>query len=264
MPISMWFCPSCCRPVELDHFAKTVCGEIVHEDYASAVLADDREHEFSGKVAVGSSIGCPRKAAISRTESLIINPLDYNSLMTGKAWHSMMQERSERSESCEVEVTGKILGLAVTGRIDRVRVASDGIVIEDWKHHGDWAMRYLKDESMVRSEAAVQVSLYAELYAQQVGIRPVRGKVWHHSTGGGFLPRDVKLWTLEECLSFRPYNGEFCVADLILQVQGGIEGDWRNLPPSGKSQMFGKSGKTACDYCSSQTVCFTAANGAPF
>lgn len=264
MPITQWFCPICKAPRSLDHFSATICGEQVHCDFAEAILADERGHEPSGKVSISSAIGCPRKAAITRVEQLIVNPQDFNSIMVGKAWHSAMQQGSANSELCEVKVEGKILGLNVTGRIDRVRPTTTGLCIDDWKFHGDWAMKYLKDESTARPEAAVQVSLYAELYSQQFGIRPDRGKVWHHSTGGGSLPRDVELWKLEECLSFHPHNGEFCVGDLILQTQGGLEGGWRNLPMSGSTQTFGKSGKTSCDYCVARKTCYDNQFGAPF
>src|SRR5258706_16380527 len=100
MPIANWRCPACLLPQPLDHFARTACGNAVHPDYAAAVLADDRDHEPSGKVAVGGGLGCPRKSAIMRTEQLTINPLDYNSVITGKTLHTMVEARSDKPDLC--------------------------------------------------------------------------------------------------------------------------------------------------------------------
>lgn len=262
MPITKWRCPNHLEPQELDHFAVSSCGDVIHPDYAAAVLADDRGHEPSGKVAVGGGLGCPRARVIQRVESLTVDPLAYNSLLTGKAWHNVM-EAAGSPDLCEVEIGGKILGLEMIGVIDRVRFMPDGAtVLDDHKHTNEWTFKRLPAEE-AKTEHVIQLSLYAELYRQTFPDQPASyGRLWYHATVGGFISKRVDFWRLEDCLSYKPYGGQYCVGDLLLQTQGGLEGNWAMLPLAGESQTFGS--KSMCDYCSVRDVCWTQARGAPF
>lgn len=261
MPITAWHCPDCCRPVGLDHFADTACGEIVHPDFAAAVLADDRDKaDRRGRVGVSDGTGCARRKIIGDIEDIIVDPLAYNSVLTGTAWHTLMETHGD-SVNCEVEVSGTIAGIKLVGHIDRVRYGPP-LVLDDHKHTNDYSFGYQRKGEATKPEHEAQLSIYAELFRQTFDLTPAHGVIWYHATAGGFLPRKVEFWPLERCLSLKPYGGEFSVMDLWLQVQGGLEGDWRNLPLAGESQSFGA--KSACDYCAVREVCWTAARGAPF
>ena len=246
----------------LDHFSTTKCGEIVQQDYVSAVLADDRRQaEYGTAIRVTDGLGCPRKRVIGLKENLSINPLDYNSPLTGTAWHEKLQAHSDQPEHCEVEVGGTIAGVDVVGHIDRVRFFDGSVTLQDAKHTNDYSFKYIKADGP-KPEHVCQLSIYAELYYQTFDVKPVSGTIWYHATVGGFLPQWVAFWPIEQCLIFKPYGGQYCYLDLLLQVSGGLAGDWRNLPLAGESQTFGS--KSACDYCSVRDVCWTAARGAPF
>lgn len=259
MPISKWRCPNCLLPQPLDHFATSRCGDIIHPDYAAAVLADDGEKERrAGVCGVTDGLGCPRRKIIGEREQLTVNPLDYNAMLTGTAWNEKMDAHSGSPDNCQVTVAGDIGGVPVVGHIDRVRY--EPLTIEDWKHTNDFSFKYAKNGEL-RAEHVLQVSIYAELYRQMFDLTPTRAMIWHHATGG-LLPKIVELWPLEQCLTFKPYGGQYAYMDLLLQVSGGLAGDWRNLPLAGESQTFGS--KSACDYCSVRDVCWTQARGAPF
>jgi len=261
MPIAKWRCPNCLLPQELDHFAATPCGNSVHPDYAAAVLADDRGKDRAGKIGVTDGLSCPRRKIISDTEQLTIDPLAANSPLTGTAWNEKLDAHSDSPEQCQVEVAGTILGLTIVGHIDRVRFVGGDTVIDDHKHQNDWSFKYTA-KGEIKPEHDCQVSIYAELYRQTFGQEAAYAMIWTHATAGGFVARRVELWPLERCLSFKPHGGEFCVADLWLQVAGGLAGDWHNLPLAGEAMSFGS--KSMCDYCSVRELCWTTARGASF
>lgn len=267
MPITSWRCPACLTPQPLDHFASTACGNSVHPDFASAVLADAAASaERAGRVGVSDGFGCPRRKVLSETHDGPVDPVAYNSMLTGTAWHSAMEGTSASPDLCEVEVGGVIAGITLVGHIDRVRFVGPAVVIDDWKHTNDYSFGYLRGKGGVAGETKPEheasVSLYAELYAQTFGRRPAYGMIWYHATAGGFLPRRVALWTIERCLAFRPYGGDYTVGELYAQVAAGIASGWESLPLAGESQSFGA--KDACSYCAVRETCWTQERGAPF
>lgn len=261
MPIVALRCPNCLLPQPLDHFAGA-CGDTIHCDYVTAVLAGDGERgRRVGRVGVSDGLGCPRKKLIMDVEDVTVNPLDFNAMLTGTAWHDKMEAHAVAPAQCEVEVEGTVIGIKVIGHIDRVRIIGSAIVLDDHKHTNDYSFGYLR-KGEIKPEHECQLSVYAELYAQTLEQRPAYGMIWTHATAGGFFPRRVEFWPMERCLSFKPYGGDYCVADLLLHVQGGIEGDWRNLPLAGQSMTFGS--RDACSYCAVRDVCWEAETGASF
>src|ERR1044071_8375941 len=94
MPLRAWVCNQCHKDVPLDHFAKTSCGRYVDPSYAQAVLVDHLEETQSveGMVRVSDAAGCPCKRAIFAQEDVAVDPLTFNAAMTGKAWHSLLEE----------------------------------------------------------------------------------------------------------------------------------------------------------------------------
>lgn len=268
MPITAWQCPSCCRPVPLDHFATTECGHHVHPDYANAVLLREREyHEGAHGVRVHDGLGCPRKHAIERTESYAADPLSYNAVERGNAWHDFMQKYSADPQMAEVEVVGVIAGVNVGGRIDRLRgVIVEGrivsAIVEDWKTSSDFREKYVKKDG-ISPEYQVQGSLYAELVEQSFRWRPTWGRIWYKFSRS-ILPLEYDLWPLDQALAHHPHGGEYSVVELLRQAELFVTGmwDWKQLPLAGETQRFGD--KTLCDYCSVRAVCWTQAKGAPF
>lgn len=265
MPISAWICPHCGgRERPLDHFASTTCGELIHPDYAAAVLKDRSSQYVSGVVRVSHGLGCPRKAAIEYAESYAINPLKSNAPLTGVAWHNLM-EAAGPVEKCEVRVSGEISGIPLQGKIDRIRALPSGeFVLEDWKHGSDRATSERKS-SPPKERDVIQLSVYAELTQQTFGERPVRGIIWGHgSTEGAIVPQPVKLLPIDEVLAKQPFEGDHSVIELYAQADEVFREDahWSRLPLAGASMKLGN--RTACDYCDVRTLCTAADRGAPF
>lgn len=276
MPIAKWYCGACKAEKSLDHFDQSECGlTYAHPDYCAAILRDDNTREG---VHVTDLLGCPRKAAIMRTEPYAVDPLSLNAAETGKAWHTHMEKGAASPiyhfphTYAEAEVSGTIAGIKVVGRVDRLRppswhegmAADDHIpgVIEDWKHQSDFAASYLAKEG-AKPAHTVQLSLYAELVSQTFGWRPAFGVVWYHWSGQGAKAMKavrVELLALEAALAHHPYECEFSVAQLLGQAASGKH--WKELPLAGETILFGN--KTGCDYCPVAGVCKKEALGAPF
>jgi hypothetical protein len=266
MPITSWICAACGgREVPLDHFATTSCGEKVHPDYAAAILADRADQYVTGKVRVSHGLGCPRRAAIEESEGFAVDPLDLNSMLTGTAWHAFV-ERAGPKEWVEVEVSGKLAGVQVAGKMDRLRQLSDGTwAIEDWKHVNDFGVKFIS--AGPKAEHKIQTSLYAELLEQCGSQRPTVGIIWYHSSQQGkaaLTSHKFDLMPTHEALDQRPYDCDYTVAELLKQAASHYEDGikWQELPLAGKSIKFGT--KTACNYCSVMSVCREAEVGAPF
>lgn len=265
MPITTWKCGVCHQPsVPLDHYAVSNCGLAVHPDYVAAVLRTQEDNHPGGCVRVSSASGCPRSAAIMAVEPIAADPLAFNAMLTGTAWHALMAVDSDPAFT-EVEVEGTIDGIRMRGHIDRVLRHGDTLVIADWKHSNDFARKYLKDAA--KPEHICQTSLYAELYHQQHGEqpRPTRGVNWYHFTSSpAFTPLWYDLWSLETVLSHHPYGCNFSVREIMHQSADFAAGKvkWEDLPLVGQGFQF--SGKTACDYCGVFDACQTQATGAPF
>lgn len=272
MPITAWKCSVChAAKVDLNHYATTDCGLAIHPDYVAAVLGEQEDGFPDGKVRVSAASGCPRSAAIMATEDVTADPLAFNAMLTGTGWHQLMASHGPRSVETddglmplvEVEVKGVIDGIAIVGHIDRLLRTASGLVIADWKHANDFARKYLKDTA--KPEHIVQTSLYAELYAQQHGERPLRGVNWYHfMSSPPFVPAWYDLWPVARCLEHKPYGCEFTVREILHQAADFAAGKmiWADLPLVGKGFQF--SGKSACDYCSVFDVCQMQATGAPF
>lgn len=263
MPITAWNCPECKRTVPLDHYESGgACSLVVHPDYTAAVLADRLKQADKPWPSVTMGLGCVRAQAIQRDEDVAIDPLEVNAMLTGTAWHALMDGRTADHE---VVVSGQLGGLAVSGQIDRIRRLADGrLVVEDWKHANDFSRKYA---TTAKPEHVVQVSLYAELYGQTFGEKPTTGIIWQHYTSSpGLVPRAVELWPVERCLAHRPYESEWTVGELLRMADEYANEcappKWADLPLVGQSIKFGT--KTACDYCAVRAVCTTAALGAPF
>jgi len=264
MPVASWKCGVCHQPsVPLDHYAVTNCGLAVHPDYVAAVLADQQDNFPDGKVRVSAAASCPRSAAIMATEDVAVDPLASNAMLTGTGWHHLMAKHTIDPALCEVEVTGIIDGIPMVGHIDRLLRYNGALVIADWKHTNDFSRKYLKD--VAKPEHIVQTSLYAELYSQQHGERPLRGVNWYHFTSSApFAPMWYDLWALEKCLAHKPYGCEFTVRQILHQAADFAAGrtKWADLPLTGSGFDFG--GKSGCHYCSVFDTCQTQATGAPF
>jgi len=263
--IVAWLCPECKQQVPLDHYESGgPCSLAVHPDYAAAVLADRAKQADKRWPSVTMGLGCVRSQAIQQDENVAINPLDVNAMLTGSAWHTLMDRGLVGAN--EVEVSGQLAGMTVSGVIDRVRLLSDGrLVVEDWKHANDFARKHA---TAVKPEHVVQISLYAELYNQSYGQQPVAGIIWQHYTSSpGLVPRAVELWSIEQCLAHKPYDADWTVGQLLKMADGYDNAcfpiKWQDLPLVGETIKFGSS-KTGCDYCAVKSACFQAALGAPF
>lgn len=257
MPITAWNCPGCKRVVGLDHYSTTNCGlTVCPADYAVAVLNDRAVHDHLSTARVSNGTGCPRGSKLLTTENVTVNPLDFNLALTGVAWHALMATADPAT--AEVIVSGTIDGVMLTGHIDRVIKRSNGdVVISDHKHGNDFARKYAE----LKPEYIVQVSIYAELYAQTFGVRPIGGVIWRHfASSPPFIPFAFKLWDVVACLAHKPYGGQFTVGELYHQAASGVS--WRDLPLVGATMAFGS--KSFCDYCEVRTACTEAATGAPF
>lgn len=261
MPIARWYCARCRADVPLDHFATTECGETVcHPDVAAAILHHDRNQHVRGVVRVTTGLGCPRRSVIEHTEEYAVDPLDANAMLTGTAWHALMEAHG--GEEAEVSVAGTLAGVKVAGKSDKMR----GSLVEDHKNVADAKAPYIRKDGPSRGHI-VQLSIYAELAEQSGRPRPTRGIIWYHTSKAGadaLIPVPVELLHISEALEFKPGEGEFSVAELYAQAEAGIaSGDWRAMPLAGRTQQFGKF-KTACDYCGVRAICTEGEKGAPF
>lgn len=261
-----FYCQKCRANVPLDHFAETACGLVVHPDYAAAVVADSLRQR-GDRIHVTSVLGCPRKAAMEQVADVYVDPLAYNAMLGGTAWHSLMELTSTKPEFCEVEVRGAVAGVELVGKVDRLHPPT---AISDWKVTSEWAEKWLskpRDEGGgMKAEHLAQLSLYAELVEQTQGWRPQHGVVWYR-THKTMLPFAEQLWDLATVLAFHPLGGEFSVAELINQAAwsadcGTTSECWQELPLAGESMAYGQ--KSACDYCAMREPCWTAAKSAPF
>jgi hypothetical protein len=251
-----FYCQKHRANVPLNHFDE--CNA-VHPDYAAAILADSQKMRGEG-VHVTSALGCPRRAAIERTASVYAEPLGYNAVLGGTAWHALMQRFSSHPEHCEVEVKGVVAGTVIVGTVDRLHPPDS---ISDWKTTSEfaekWLMKPKAEGGGAKAEHIAQLSLYAELVEQSLGWRPEFGTVWYR-THKKMMPFTEKLWDLETVLAFHPLNGDYSVADLLGQLTSPMK--WEDLPLVGETQKYGN--KTACDYCGVRDACYTQARGAPF
>ncbi len=263
MPITGWICPSCAREAPLSHFESEPCRFVVHPDYANAVLNDRESHQGRTVPSVTQALGCPRSTKIQDSESFSVDPLSLNAPLTGTAWHAAMERAApDQAGVSEVDLSGVINGIALTGTADRLDEPL--LLIEDWKHKSDFGLKYVKKDGAA-IEHWLQLSLYAELCEQTLGWRPTKGYIWYHSSVSGkdaMIPIFVKLFSLEETLAAKPHNGKFTVAELLIQAAKPAA-MWASLPLAGESQMFGKD-KNMCSYCSVKSICWTQAKGAPF
>lgn len=286
MPITAWKCPGCHREVPLDHYETTKCGATVcHPDYARAILRDNEDRYVKDQVTVTVGLGCPRSRAIENDLPVAVNPLEFNALLIGRAWDQLLENHSPAGTS-KVVVKGTIAGVEIWGEIDRVRELTNGeqtyLAIEDHKHGNNFQQRFAKKDvesgkPVVKPEQAIQTSIYAELYAQQEGVRPTHGVIWQHYSGAPgpsnavLTPHIYLLWSVADCLAHKPYNGEYTVEQLYKMAdryekwkRGGaaIRVEALDLPLVGKTMSFGT--KEFCDYCEVRDTCFTADRGAPF
>lgn len=255
MPITGWWCAKCRARVPLDHY--DVCPG-VHPDFAAAVLADNQKHRTEG-IHVTQALGCPRRGLLEKAEDVHVDPLAYNAMLGGTAWHKLMETASTKPELCEVDVAGVVNGVKVVGTIDRLHPPT---AISDWKTTGDWAEKWLKKPKAegggMKLDHLAQMSLYAELVQQTQGWRPSFGIVWYRMQKE-MLYFAEELWGLNQVLDYKPLGGDYTVAELLEQCQST---DWKALPLVGESMRFGT--KTACDYCAVREHCWSQAKGAPF
>lgn len=263
MPITKWYCQTCKAEVPIDHYATSVCGEtLVHPDYAAAIIGDRDSQHIKGAVRVTHGLGCPRRAVIEHVEDYAVDPLEMNAMLTGTAWHAMM-ERFGDEQGCEVSVGGNLAGVSVAGRADRIRDMQGGVAVEDHKHVND--PKYVKKDG-VKPEHVAQLSIYAELAEQSGRNRPTRGIIWHHTSKSGadaLIPIKVELMPVNDVLEFRPHQGDYTVAELYQQADDGFRTlNWRAMPMAGASMSLGAH--TMCNYCSVRGICKTAETGAPF
>lgn len=263
MSITAWDCPECHRAVPLDHYQSGgACSLAIHPDYAAAVLADSTKRADKRWPSVTMGLGCTRAAAIQQDEDVAVNPLDVNAMLTGSAWHTLMDRGTSDNE---VEVSGQLGGITVSGTIDRVRKLANGrVVIEDWKHGNCFGRKYAV---VAKPEHVVQVSLYAELYAQMFGAKAAAGVIWHHyASSPAMVPLAVELWDVERCLAHHPYDADWTVGQLLRLADDYdnrcVPAKWEDLPLVGATIKFGN--KTGCDYCAVRKACTKAALGAPF
>lgn len=267
MPIAQWICAACGgRVVPLTHFTDTPCGEQVHPDYCAAILNDRAGQYVKGAVRVSHGLGCPRRAAIEEAVDFAVDPLDLNPPIKGTAWHAFVESAAPK-ELAELEVSGTIAGVKLNGKIDRLRQLTSGDwAIEDWKCISDFQIKWRKADG-VKIEHRVQASLYAELIDQMGRQRPTVGLIWYTSSVGGkdaLMPAKFDLMPLYEALAVKPYEGDYTVRELLEQAASHYEDgvSWDELPMAGKSIRFGT--KSACDYCSVKSECWSAERGAPF
>lgn len=259
MAITAWRCTVCNATVPLDHFATTDCGLVVPADYAAAVLADEaRSESRAGRIGVSDLLSCPRKKLIREMSDVTIDPLDRNAMLTGTAWHALLA--AANPADTEIEVGGTIDGITVVGHIDRMHRGST-LLLGDVKHTNDFSRKHI---TAPKPEHQVQVSLYAELYAQTFSERPAGGVIYYHfTTSPGTVAMRFDLWELDACLDHAPYGGESTVRSILHELHAALtDSTWLGVSLAGESMLFGS--KTMCDYCEVKAACWTAAKGAPF
>lgn len=274
MPIIGWACPHCAnKQAPLDHFATTDCGLKLHPAYAAAILYDEATDPHGKAMSVTDGLGCPRHAAIEGQESIYVNPLDYNALLSGRGWDTIvgrdnMSPALLPSFEAKVKLQGTIAGMPITGELDNIRRLGKHLILSDWKHSNNFRIKWIKLEGKPSAEYKIQTSIYAELYEQMYGERPTLGEVVYHFSGAGkdvLLPYQYDIIPLADCLAFKPYGGQYTVEELYQQAQSIYTADewhWQELPLVGQTMAFGT--KSYCDYCEVKDVCLTAAKGAPF
>lgn len=140
--ITAWRCPICEAVVPLDHYAVSSCGLKVPADYVAAILLDNQKQRTDG-IHVTQILGCPRRTAIEKSVDVAVDPLAYNAMLGGSAWHQLMEASSDYPDLCEVDVAGTINGVRIVGTIDRLHPPT---AISDWKTTSDWAEKWLKQD----------------------------------------------------------------------------------------------------------------------
>lgn len=271
MPIIGWDCPACKQRVPLDHFATTNCGLAIHPDYAQAII-DDRarqRYDVMDTATVTGGLGCPRSRAIEDGPAdIYVNPLDYNALLIGQAWDTHL------SKGRKMQLRGVVAGIPLQGEIDSTRQINGELVIEDHKHTGNFHYKFLKQDyekhEAPKMEFKIQTALYAELYEQMHGVKPVYGVVWYHFSGANkssapsLMPMKYSFPDLATCLAHKPYGGAFTVEQLLQQAHSFVAGEvkWSDLPLAGESMSFGT--KEFCSYCQVYSTCMEQAKGAAF
>ena len=259
MPIVGWSC-SVCRndKAPLDHYAKTVCGESIPADYVGAILRGRDDRYSKGEVTVTQGLSCPRRMAIEASEPTYPDPLSFNAMETGTAFHSHMEAGSVDPANTEVVVGGTVGGIALRGKVDRL-LPPDTIL--DWKAKADTSRSKIKG---AEPEHVAQLSIYAELVQQTQGWRPTKGVIaYHFHSAPAFIMAKVTIMAVGEALSLKPHGGDYSAAELYHQASEYYAGKpWADLPMAGKSMSFGRN--SACDYCSVRDLCWIKEGGAPF
>lgn len=273
--IAGWACPYCSnKRAPLSHYAETECGLKIHPAFAAAILYDDATDPHGKEMSVTDGLGCPRLRAIeNQSAELFVNPLDYNAMLLGHAWDAVvgvqyMSPALSPTFEAKVKLRGTIAGMKLTGELDNIRRLGDRLIVSDWKHSNNFRGKWIKQEGGPSMEYKIQTSIYAELYDQMFGERPDTGEVVYHFSGAGkdvLLPYQYDILPLEECLAYKPYNGQRTVLEiyqLAQQVYGEGARLWTDVPTVGMEMSFGT--KDFCSYCQAKDLCFTAAQGSPF
>ena len=294
MAIIGWQCPYCNRPVPLDHYATTDCGLRIHPAYTAAILYDEATDPHGKAMSVTDGLGCPRHAAIEHQEGVYVNPLDYNALLIGRGWDSVVGLDTGgphltvgKSFMSKVHLRGVVAGMEITGELDNVRRLGNKLILSDWKHSNNLRAFWIAKENGPSTEYKIQTSIYAELYRQMYDETPTHGEVVYHFSGAGpawtggelkskfssppLMAFQYPIMPIGECLAYKPYGGQYTVEELYRQAQtiyGSVPEhelaakNWRELPLVGQTMSFGS--KEYCAYCEVKDVCFTADRGAPF
>src|SRR6185369_11124196 len=275
MPITAWNCPGCHgTDLPLDHFATSRCGIThVHPSFAASVLRHDRAHSRGKSRAVGLTQGlnCPRALGITTFENGSVDPLEYNMMTGGTAWHAEMESGAMWGMNQHPHMMGdRRVAVWVRGIIDEVAVNSrvDDLSrpllnIGDWKTKDDSAIKYLGEPD---PDVVCQISLEAELVRQTEGWMPTTGTAWYKMHAKGHRAVQIeRLWTVEECLEHQPANGAiYTVRDLLhaaSEIRGG-EVSWADVHLYGETMSYG--GHDKCAYCAVSGICKTKERGAAF
>ena len=283
-----WICPYCNHKVALDHFSTTDCGLRIHPAYTAAILYDEATDPHGSAMSVTDGLGCPRRAAIGNQEEVYVNPLDYNALLIGRGWDTVVgnQEFAVQAGNrgvffqTKIPLVGKIAEMLISGEADNIRRLGDRLILSDWKHSNNLRAFWIAKEGGPSAEYKIQTSIYAELYAQMYGERPNTGEVVYHFSGAGqayaggelkskftsppLMAFQYAILPVEECLAYKPYGGSYTVEELYRMAQPIYteKKPWRELPLVGQTMSFGT--KDYCGYCEVKDVCYTAERGSPF
>lgn len=267
MPITELLCSGCGgRKVPLDHFQTTLCGvRILHPSYVSACLERrGRKHTPGERVPVGVTygLGCPRQAAIQKTEDYAADPSSFNAAQVGTARHRHLESHPAEGASHEQQFYGLIDGVLCTAIVDCVRRQRD--IIDDFKHKNDFGRSGLVKAPSPDHEC--QLSMGAELIEESIGWRPKQGALHYLFSAGKPITHVFNLWTLDRVLSYKPLYGKATVQELLHQMEDFYTGKkaWKDLPLTGEEQYFtpfvpGKKRANKCSYCEVKTICFTEA-----